>query len=66
MDVKQRRYNASHYVADRILAISAPIVGLSSVERIKEVVEAVNLELTEDEIKNLEEPYSPRSISGHS
>ena len=65
MDVKQRRYNASHYVADRI-AISAPIVGLSSVERIKEVVEAVNLELTEEEIKNLEEPYSPRSISGHS
>jgi 1-deoxyxylulose-5-phosphate synthase len=40
-------------------------VGLNSVERIKEMVEAVNLELTEDEIKHLEEPYVTRSIAGH-
>lgn len=37
-------------------AIYAPIVGLSSVERITEVVETVNLELTEEEFKHLEEP----------
>jgi aryl-alcohol dehydrogenase-like predicted oxidoreductase len=40
-------------------------VGLSSVERIKDMVEAVNLELTQEEIKTLEEPYVTRSIAGH-
>jgi 1-deoxyxylulose-5-phosphate synthase len=45
--------------------ISAPIVGLNSVERIKEMVEAVNVELTEEEIKHLEEPYVTRPIVGH-
>jgi len=46
--------------------VSAPIVGLNSEERIKEMVEAVHIELTEEEIKNLEERYIPRSILGHS
>jgi aryl-alcohol dehydrogenase-like predicted oxidoreductase len=45
--------------------ISAPIVGLNSVERIQEMVEAVNIELTEEEIKHLEEPYVTRPIVGH-
>jgi len=49
-----------------VLGVTAPIVGLNSEERIKEVVEAVNLELTEAEIKELEEPYVPRPIAGHS
>ena len=47
------------------LVVSAPIVGLNSIERIKEMVEAVNIELTEEEIKHLEEPYVTRSIAGH-
>jgi len=38
---------------------------LNSVERIKEMVEAVNTELTEEEIKHLEEPYVTRGIAGH-
>jgi aryl-alcohol dehydrogenase-like predicted oxidoreductase len=46
--------------------VSAPIVGLNSVERIKEMVEAVNTELTEEEIKYLEEPYVTRAVAGHS
>jgi len=45
--------------------VSAPIVGLNSEERIKEMVEAVNITLTEDEIKHLEEPYTSRPIVGH-
>jgi hypothetical protein len=48
------------------LAVSAPIVGLNSEERIKEMVEAVNLELTSEEIKELEEPYQPTKIVGFS
>lgn len=48
------------------IVVSAPIVGLNSVERIKEMVEAVNTELTEEEIKHLEEPYVTRAVAGHS
>jgi len=48
-----------------LVAVSAPIVGLNSEERIKEMVEAVHIELTEEEIKQLEEPYIPRTILGH-
>jgi hypothetical protein len=49
-----------------ILVVSAPIVGLNSENRIKEMVEAVNLTLSEEEINELEEPYVPRPIAGHS
>jgi aryl-alcohol dehydrogenase-like predicted oxidoreductase len=41
-------------------------VGLNSEDRIKDMVAAVNLELTEEEKKQLEEPYVPRPIAGHS
>jgi aryl-alcohol dehydrogenase-like predicted oxidoreductase len=50
---------------DLMVEVSAPIVGLSSVERMQDVVAAVNLELSEDEIKELEEPYIPKPIFGH-
>jgi 1-deoxyxylulose-5-phosphate synthase len=40
-------------------------VGLNSEERIKEMVEAVHIELSEEEIKHLEEPYVTRPIVGH-
>ena len=46
------------------LAVTAPIVGLSSVERIKEMVEAVNIELADEDIKYLEELYVPKAVSG--
>jgi aryl-alcohol dehydrogenase-like predicted oxidoreductase len=46
--------------------VSAPIVGLSSVERMEDAIAAVNLELSADEIKNLEEAYIPKPIFGHS
>jgi aryl-alcohol dehydrogenase-like predicted oxidoreductase len=48
-----------------MVVVSAPIVGLSSEERIKEIVEAINIELSEEDIKHLEEPYVPRPIVGH-
>ena len=48
-----------------ISAVTAPIVGLNSEARIKEIVEAVNIELSEDEKRHLEEPYVPRPIAGH-
>jgi len=42
-----------------------PIVGFSSVQRLKEAEEVKGKTLTDDEIKYLEEAYVPKSIIGH-
>ena len=39
-----------------------PIVGLNSIERVREAIESTKLQLTEEEVKYLEEPYRPRNI----
>lgn len=65
MASEQRRYNVVLDYID-ILVVSAPIVGLNSVERIHEMAEAVNIELSDEEIKHLEEPYVTRSVAGDS
>lgn len=41
-----------------------PIVGISSPERIPDIVAAVKFKLTDDEIKHLEEPYQPQPEYG--
>jgi len=56
----------SNHAVPLTKGVSAPIVGLNSVQRIKEAVQAVDIELTEEEIKHLEGPYASRSVSGHS
>ncbi|MBE9256879.1 aldo/keto reductase [Dolichospermum sp. LEGE 00246] len=45
--------------------VTSPIIGASKIEHLKEAVEAVDLVLSEEEIKLLEEPYQPHSILGH-
>ena len=42
-----------------------PIVGLGSEQRIDEAVEAVKIELTDQEAKHLEEPYMPKMVQGY-
>ena len=42
-----------------------PIVGLSSKERIDEAVAAIEVKLTDEEAKYLEEPYLPKNVSGY-
>jgi aryl-alcohol dehydrogenase-like predicted oxidoreductase len=44
--------------------MTAPILGMSKVERIKEAVEAVNFELTKEEIESINELYVPRDVIG--
>ncbi|KAJ9142986.1 Aldo-keto reductase [Pleurostoma richardsiae] len=44
---------------------AVPIVGFNSVSRIDDACGIRGKELTEDEIKYLEEPYVPRAIVGH-
>jgi aryl-alcohol dehydrogenase-like predicted oxidoreductase len=45
--------------------VTAPIVGASKPQHLDDAIAAVELELTPDEIKFLEEPYVPHAISGH-
>jgi aryl-alcohol dehydrogenase-like predicted oxidoreductase len=45
--------------------VSAPIVGVTKPQHIEDAIAAVGLELTEKEIERLEQPYTPRAISGH-
>jgi len=45
--------------------VTAPIIGVSSVEHLEQAVEAVDISLSESDKEYIEEPYEPVSISGH-
>ncbi|MFJ9630650.1 aldo/keto reductase [Streptomyces sp. NPDC101175] len=46
--------------------VAAPIVGAAKPRHIEDAVAAVELELSDKEIEELEQPYTPHAISGHS
>ncbi|KAI0059635.1 aryl-alcohol dehydrogenase [Artomyces pyxidatus] len=46
--------------------VAAPIVGTTSLEKLKDLIGALELKLTEEDIKYLEEPYKPIPVFGHS
>lgn len=46
--------------------VSAPIIGASKLYQLENALTALQLKLTPDEIKRLEEPYEPHPILGHS
>ncbi|KAK0216670.1 NADP-dependent oxidoreductase domain-containing protein [Armillaria nabsnona] len=46
--------------------VTAPIVGTTSLDNLKELIEATKVELTAEDVKFLEEEYKPLKISGHS
>jgi len=45
--------------------VTAPIVGTTSLKNLEDIIEAVNLKLTPEEIQYLEEPYQAQAINGH-
>lgn len=45
--------------------ISAPIVGTTSLDKLKDLVDGVQVKLTDEEVKAIDELYRPRAISGH-
>ncbi|KAF8606457.1 Aldo/keto reductase [Ceratobasidium sp. AG-I] len=47
-------------------AVTAPIVGSTRLKNLEDAVAALDVKLTEEEIKSLEEPYRPQAIIGHS
>jgi len=45
--------------------VTAPIVGATKLGHLEDAIAAEQLELSEDEIKLVEEPYVPHAVSGH-
>ena len=45
--------------------ITAPIVGASKMSHLEDAIAAVEIKLTDDEIKYLEEPYQPKATAGN-
>jgi len=45
--------------------VSAPIVGTTSLNNLYDLIEGVHVQLAEEEIKYLEEPYQPQAVRGH-
>ena len=46
--------------------VSAPIIGASKPYQLEDALAALDIQLTEDEIKRLEEPYEPHQVLGFS
>ncbi|MBV8773968.1 MAG: aldo/keto reductase, partial [Deltaproteobacteria bacterium] len=45
--------------------VTAPIIGATKAHHLKELFEAVEIELTAEEVDQLEKPYRPHPILGH-
>jgi aryl-alcohol dehydrogenase (NADP+) len=46
--------------------VTSPIIGATKLEHIEQAVEALEIKISADDIKRLEEPYKPHPIIGHS
>lgn len=46
--------------------ITAPIIGASKLDHLDQAIAALEIKLSADEIKQLEEPYQPHPVLGHS
>lgn len=44
---------------------TAPIVGTTKPEHLEEAVEAIDIRLSNDEVKYMKEPYRPKPVVGH-
>ncbi|QRW27628.1 aldo/keto reductase family protein [Rhizoctonia solani] len=44
---------------------TAPIIGITNLKNLHDTIDAIDVKLTEEEIRQLEEPYVPRAIIGH-
>ncbi len=45
--------------------VTAPIIGATKIEHLDHAVDALDLELTDDDVAELEAPYRPRPVLGH-
>ncbi|KAK8858947.1 hypothetical protein IAR55_003178 [Kwoniella newhampshirensis] len=45
--------------------VTAPIVGTTSLDKLKDLLAAIPIKLTEEEIKYINSPYTPQAVAGH-
>ncbi|MFL5553665.1 MAG: aldo/keto reductase, partial [Gemmatimonadaceae bacterium] len=45
--------------------VSAPIVGATKIEHLESAVRALDVALSPDHVRALEEPYQPHAVRGH-
>jgi len=46
--------------------ITSPIIGASKMDHLEQAIASLEIKLTAEEIKRLEEPYQPHPVLGHS
>lgn len=46
--------------------ITAPIIGATKMDHLEQAIAALDIKLSDDEVKRLEEPYQPHPVLGHS
>ena len=46
--------------------VTAPIIGASKIGQLEDLVAALEVKLTAEEVAYLEEPYVPHAVAGHS
>ncbi len=45
--------------------VTAPIVGTTSLEKLQDLLAALDVKLSEEDVKFLEEEYKPLPVAGH-
>ena len=45
--------------------VTSPIIGATKMDHLEQAIAALEIKLSEDEIKRLEEPYKPHPVLGH-
>ena len=66
---KERGVTASQIALAWVLNkpyVTAPIIGSTKMDHLDQAIAALDIQLSEEEIKKLEEPYRPHPILGHS
>ncbi|HEX4594354.1 MAG TPA: aldo/keto reductase [Bryobacteraceae bacterium] len=65
---KQKGVSAAQVACAWVLqapGVTAPIIGATKPQHLKELIAAVDLKLSDDEVAALEKPYRPHGILGH-
>jgi aryl-alcohol dehydrogenase-like predicted oxidoreductase len=66
---RERGVNNAQVALAWVLAqpgVTAPIIGASKLQHLEDALHALQVKLTPDEIRSLEEPYEPHPVLGHS
>jgi len=66
---KERGVSGSQIALAWILSkpyVASPIIGATKMDHLDQAIAALDIKLSEDEIKRLEEPYKPHPVLGHS